>query len=124
MRGLARLLESTPTSDGTEFWRYVLFRMLAKRDQQLADHALTKLKAVEWIHFLADIHTTCGDRVGRDGHNTPAIMDPTLQAWVQYLSIHSTAVAHLEKICMNSHLFHDASCRVAMNFEGKPRAHS
>ena len=97
MRGLARLLESTPTSDGTEFWRYVLFRMLAKRDQQLADHALTKLKAVEWIHFLADIHATCGDRVGRDRHNTPAIMDPTLQAWVQYLSIHSTAVAHLEK---------------------------
>jgi hypothetical protein len=91
---LARLLASTLTSDGTEYWRHVLFRMLAKRDQQLVDHALTKLKAVEWIQFLADIHAIFGDR---DGHNTPAIMDPTLQAWVQNLSIHSTAIAHLEK---------------------------
>lgn len=94
---LARLLASTPTSEGTEYWRHVLYRMLIKRDTQLVEHAVTKLKAVDWIQFLADIHTTCGDRVDGDGRPVPAAMDAKLQVWVEYLSIHSTVVSHLEE---------------------------
>jgi hypothetical protein len=94
---LARLLASTPASEGTEYWRHVLYRMLTKRDTQLVEHAATKLKAVDWIQFLRDIHATCGDRVGCDGRPVPAAMDPKLQVWAEYLSIHSTIVSHLEE---------------------------
>lgn len=93
---LARLLASTPASAATEYWHHVLYRMLGKRQMRLVDHAVTSLKATDWIQFVGDLHSTCGDRVAHDHHSTPVIMAPTLKSWVQYLSAHMNAVTRLE----------------------------
>jgi hypothetical protein len=94
---LARLLACTPASEATEYWRRVLYRMLGKQEMDLVSHAVTNLRATDWIQLVADVHLTCDDQMPSVAQTIPIIMYTTLQSWVNYLSVHATAITRLEE---------------------------
>ena len=90
---LVKVLAPMPSSDATVYWRLILYGMI-ERTENVVVYTLRRLKAVEWIQFVADVRSACR---GIDPRNSPPyILAPTLLAWVQRITVYIPTLTLLE----------------------------